>query len=64
MSSNRQPETPRFGAFRKNNLPSSSSTNDTRRINAVYSLKVMQAKMASKKTGNTAQNEVFHQGFL
>ena len=67
MSSNRQPETPRFGAFRKNNLPSSSSTNDTRRRsagNAVYSLKVMQAKMASKKTGNTAQNEVFHQGFL
>ena len=28
MSSNRQPETPSFGAFRTNNLPS-SSTNDT-----------------------------------
>ena len=30
MSSNRQPKTPSFGAFRRNNLPS-SSTNGTRR---------------------------------
>ena len=53
MSSNRQPQTPNFGAFRRNNLPS-SSTNDTRRRsagNAVYSLKIVQAKMANKKIG-------------
>ena len=53
MSSNRQPQTPSFGAFRRNNLPS-SSTNDTRRRsagNAVYSLKIVQAKMANKKIG-------------
>ena len=51
MPSNRQPQTPSFGAFRINNLPS-SSINDTRGRsagNAVYSLKIVQAKMANKK---------------
>ena len=53
MSSNRQPQTPSFGAFRRNNLPS-SSTNDTRRRsagNAVYYWKIVLAKMAGKKIG-------------
>ena len=51
MPSNKQPQTPSFRAFRINNLPS-SSTSDTRRRsagNAVYSLKIVQAKMANKK---------------
>ena len=53
MSSNKQPQTPSFGVFRRNNLPS-SSTNDTRRRStgiAIYSLKIKQEKMANKKIG-------------
>ena len=53
MSPNRQSQTTSFGAFRRNNLPPSPA-NDTRRRsagNAVYSLKIVQAKMAKKKIG-------------
>ena len=53
MSPNRLPQTTRFGAFRRNNLPPSSA-NDTRRRapgNAVYSLKNVQAKIANRKIG-------------
>ena len=53
MSPNRQPQTPNFGAFRRNHLPASSA-NDTRRRsagNAFYSLKIVQAKMTNKKIG-------------
>ena len=51
MSSNRQPETPSFRAFRRNNLPSSSTNGTRRRLagNAVYSLKIVPAKVANKK---------------
>ena len=53
MSSNRQTQTPSVGAFRRNNL-SSSSTNDTRRRsagNTVYCLKIVQANVANKEIG-------------
>ena len=51
MSSNRQLQTPSFGAFKRNDLLS-SSTNDTRRRSAgneVYSFKIVQPKMVNKK---------------
>ena len=53
ISSNRQPQTSSFGAFRRKKLPS-SFINDARRRsagNVVYSLKIVQAKMANKKIG-------------
>ena len=52
-SSNWQPQTHTFGAFRRNEFLS-SSTNDTRRRSAgkaVYSFKIVQAKMAKEEKG-------------